>query len=62
MKTKIDNKGIELKENLSPFARMTIASKARPDIDIEQVISECERSNVPRSLVNQQGAQLIRMY
>lgn len=52
------NKTIELKEDRSLFARMTIAARTRPDIDIKEAVGMYEFSNISRALFSSDGLLL----
>jgi len=58
VKVKVADKVIELKENRSLFARMTIAARSRPDIDIQEAIGTYEFSSISRSLFGPDGSVL----
>ena len=47
---------IELKEDRNLFARLLIAARSRPEINIQEIISTYELSVVPRSLFNSDGS------
>lgn len=55
MRIKADGKVYELKEDRSLFARMMLACKSRPEIDIKNAIGLHEFSVVPRSLFAADG-------
>ena len=55
MKVKADGKVYELKEDRSLFARLLLACKSRPKIDIKNAIGLNEFSAVPRSLFAADG-------
>lgn len=57
-KVKLPTKEIELKESRSLFARLLISARARPEIDLEEVIGNYEFSCVPRSLCSADGSLL----
>jgi hypothetical protein len=46
----------ELKEDRNLFARMLIAARSRPKINLQEIISTYELSVVPRSLFNSDGS------
>ena len=46
----ICEKVVELKENRSLFARMVIAARAQPEINLEDAVGKYEFSNVSRAL------------
>jgi len=54
----VDNKALEIKENRSLFARMVIAARTRPDIDIHEAVGKYEFSNVSRALFASDGNEL----
>lgn len=58
VQTKIGKQVVELKENRSLFARMAIAARSRPDIDMAHVVSTYEMSGVSRSLFAPDGSLL----
>ena len=58
VQTKIADKVVELKENRSLFARMVIAARARPEIELQEAISKFEFSSVSRALFATDGSLL----
>ena len=58
VRTKVGSQIVELKENRSLFARMAIAAKSRPEINLEQAIGNFELSGVSRSLFASDGSLL----
>ena len=58
VKLKVDEKVLELKEDRSLFARMSVVSKSRKDINLEEIIGKYELSVVPRSLFTADGQLL----
>ena len=58
VKSKVGSQIVELKENRSLFARMAIAAKSRPEINLEQAIGNFELSGVSRSLFAADGSLL----
>lgn len=59
-KTKISagDKVVELKQDRSLFARLLVVCKARPNINLEDVVGRYELSVVPRSMFAPDGAML----
>jgi len=58
IKARVGNRVLELKENRSLFARMAIAARSRPEIDMADTVSMFEMSGVPRSLFTPDGSLL----
>ena len=58
VKTKIDGKVIQLKEERSLFSRFLITSRKRPEIDLESCLGNYEFSVVPKSLFTSDGEPL----
>jgi hypothetical protein len=58
LRTKVGSQIVELKGNRSVFARMAIAAKYRPEINMEEAISKYELSGVSRSLFAADGSLL----
>ena len=56
--TKIADKVVELKENRSLFARMVIAARTRPEIELQEAVSKYEFSSVSRALFSTDGSLL----
>ncbi|CAH1154560.1 unnamed protein product [Phaedon cochleariae] len=50
--TKVSDSVIQLKADRSLFTRLLIVSRSRPDIDLQQCLSDYEFSAVPRSMFN----------
>lgn len=59
-KVKVKDKGVvvELREDRGLFARLLIASRTRPEINLQEILSEYELSVVPRSLFATDGSLL----
>ena len=55
---KFNNKVIELKEDRSLFARMSLVAKSRPGIDIKEAVGEFEFNVVPTSMFSPDGSML----
>ena len=49
------NRTIEMKENRSLFARMAIAARTRPDIDMKEAVGTYEFSSISRALFSLDG-------
>ena len=58
MKLKLGLKVVELKEDRSPFARLQLVAKSRPDINLAEAVGQHELSVVPRSLFAADGQML----
>ena len=58
MKVKINENVVELKEDRSLCARMCVAAKSRPEIDLKEAIGQYEFNLVPRSMFAADGSML----
>ena len=58
VRVKTESRVIELQENRSLFARMAIAGRSRPDIDIKDAIEKHEFSSLSRALFASDGKLL----
>ncbi|XP_032229946.2 uncharacterized protein LOC5505744 [Nematostella vectensis] len=55
---RVKAKVIELKEDRSLFARMSLVAKSRPEIDMKEAVGEFEFNVVPKSMFAQDGSVL----
>lgn len=58
IRVKANDKVIELKEDRSLFARMSLVAKSRPEIDIKEAVGEFEFNVVPKSMFAPDGSML----
>ncbi|KAK3741259.1 hypothetical protein QZH41_019956, partial [Actinostola sp. cb2023] len=58
IRVKAKDKVIELKEDCSLFARMSLVAKSRPEIDIKEAVGEFEFNVVPKSMFAPDGSML----
>ncbi|EDO28722.1 predicted protein [Nematostella vectensis] len=58
IRVKANEKVIELKEDRSLFARMSLVAKSRPEIDMKEDVGEFEFNVVPKSVFAQDGSML----
>ena len=56
IRVKANDKVIELKEDRSLFARMSLVAKSRPEIDIKEAVDEFEFNVVPKSMFAPDGS------
>ena len=59
LKSKVEGKVIQLKEEKSLFSRFLITSRKRPELDLEDCLGNFEFSVVPKALFSTDGEPLL---